>query len=302
LDAGDFLFRSEAAPSEEAIANARLLLDFYRDMGYTALCIGRRDLAGSTMFLVEETGKRGLRPLSSNLRYKGEAVFEPYAIFEVNSVKVGVLAVTSPDLSQRIKADGIEVLDPSARLKSLVPELKNRVDVIVLLSNLGELKNRKLAGTVDGIDLIIGSGSGRQTYKPLKTDKTYVLRTHPKGRSVGQVDVELDAKEGILDLDSNLVMLNAELPEDKTAAQRIQELEKRYPGKKTVTSRPHPADNPFLKALEEAKKRKGQKVHTNATVPDPFTELLKKRSKAVDSPSKSNPFSQKPASEVKEPE
>ncbi|MCK4425921.1 MAG: hypothetical protein KAV69_04160 [Deltaproteobacteria bacterium] len=245
-------------------------MDFYRDMGYTSLCVGRRDLAGSTMFLVVETRKRGLRPLSSNLRYKGEAVFEPYGIFEVNSAKVGVLAVTSPELSQRIKADGVEVLDPSARLKSLVPEIKNRVDVIVLLSNLGEFEDRRLASTVDGIDVIIGSGYGRRAYEPLKTGKTYLLRTHPKGKSVGQVNVELDAKGDILDLDNNLALLNTGLPEDKAAAQRIQELEKRYPGKKTVTSRTLPADNPFLKALG--------------------------------GPSKSNPFSQKLTPEVKEPE
>lgn len=269
MDAGDFLFRNEAAPSEAAIANAGLLLDFYRDMDYTALCVGKRDLAGSTMFLLEETKKRGLMPLSSNLRYKSKAVFEPYRIFEVNGTKVGVLAVTSPQLSQRIKADGVEVLDPSAQLKTLVPDLKQRVDVIVLLSNLGEPEDRVLANTIDGIDLIIGSGPGRRTYEPLKIGKTYLLRTHPKGKSVGQVDIELDAKGNILDLDNNLTLLNAALPEDKAAAQRIQELEKRYSGKKTVTSMPRPAKNPFLKAL---------------------------------CPSKSDPFSQKPAPEVKEPE
>ncbi len=271
-------------------------------MGYTALCIGKRDLAGSTMFLLEETKKRGLRPLSSNLRYNGKAVFEPYRIFEINSVKVGVLAVTSPGLSQRIKADGVEVLDPSAQLKSLIPDLKRKTNVVILLSNLGEPEDRVLANTIDGIDLIIGSGSGRRTYEPLKTGKTYLLRTHQKGKSVGQVNVELDVKGGILDLDNNLALLNTGLPEDKAAAQRIQELEKRCPGKKTVTSRTLPADNPFLKALEEAKKRKGQEVQTNATVPNPFIELLKKRSKALGGPSKSNPFSQKLAPEVKEPE
>ena len=254
-------------------------MDFYRDMGYTALCVGKRDLAGSTMFLLEETKKRGLRPLSSNLRYKGEAVFEPYGIFDVNGTKVGVLAVTSPELSQRTKADGVEVLDPSARLKSLVPELKNRVDVIVLLSNLGEPEDRVLANTIDGIDLIIGSGSGGRTYKPLKISKTYLLRTYPKGKSVGQVNVELDAKGCILNLDNNLVLLNTGLPEDKAAIQRMQELEKRYPSKKKVTSKTLSADNPFLKALEEAKK-----------------------SSVQGGPSGPNPFSQKPVPEVKEPE
>ena len=233
LDAGNFLFRNEAVPSEAAIANAGLLLDFYSDMGYTALCVGKRDLAGSTMFLLKETKKRGLMPLSSNLRYKGKAVFEPYRIFDVNGTKVGVLAVTSPRLNQRIKADGVEVLDPSARLKSLVPELKNRVDVIVLLSNLGEFEDGKMASTVDGIDIIVGSGPGGQRYQPLKTGRTYLLRGHPKGKSVGKVVVKLNSERGIQGLNNELYQLQARLPVDKATIMRIKNLKQKYPGNRS---------------------------------------------------------------------
>jgi len=202
-------------------------------MGYTALCIGKRDLAGSTMFLLEETMKRGLRPLSSNLRYKGKAVFEPYGIFDVNGTKVGVLAVTSPELNQRTKADGVEVLDPSARLKSLVPELKNRVDVIILLSNLSEFEDRKLVSTVDGIDVIIGSGPGGQRYQPLKIGRTYLLRDHPKGKSVGKVVVKLNSEGGIQGLNNELHQLQARLPVDEAAIMRIKKLKQKYLGNRS---------------------------------------------------------------------
>jgi len=271
-------------------------------MDYTALCVGKRDLAGSTMFLLEETKKRGLMPLSSNLRYKGKAVFEPYRIFDVNGTKVGVLAVTSPRLSRQTKADGVEVLDPSARLKSLVPELKNRVDVIVLLSNLGEFEDRKLASTVDGIDVIIGSGPGGQRYQPLKIGRTYLLRGYPKGKSVGKVVVKLNSEGGIQGLNNELHQLQARLPVDEAAIREIKELKRKYSGHKAVVTKPSSAKNSFLEAIEEAKKRKGQEGQTNATVSNPFTELLKKRSKTLGDPSKSNPFSQKPVSGVREPE
>ncbi|PXF57777.1 MAG: hypothetical protein C4B58_08785 [Deltaproteobacteria bacterium] len=202
-------------------------------MGYTALCVGKRDLAGSTMFLLEDTMKRGLMPLSSNLRYKGKAVFMPYGIFDVNGTKVGVLAVTSSRLNQRIKADGVEVLDPSARLKSLVPELKNRVDVIVLLSNLGEFEDRKLVATVDGIGVIIGSGPGGQRYQPLKIGRTYLLRGHPKGKSVGKVVVKLNSEGSIQGLNNELHQLNARLPVDEAAIRRIKKLKQKYPGNRS---------------------------------------------------------------------
>jgi len=202
-------------------------------MGYTALCVGKRDFAGSTMFLLEETMKRGLMPLSSNLRYKGKAVFVPYGIFDVNGTIVGVLAVTSLGLNRRIKADGVEVLDPSARLKSLVPELKNRVDVIVLLSNLGEFEDRKLVATVDGIDVIIGSGPGGQRYQPLKIGRTYLLRGHPKGKSVGKVVVKPNSEGGIQGLNNELHQLKARLPVDEAAICKIKKLKQKYLGSRS---------------------------------------------------------------------
>ncbi|RKX61816.1 MAG: hypothetical protein DRP37_03135 [Thermodesulfobacteriota bacterium] len=213
-------------------------------MGYTALCVGKRDLAGSTMFLLEETKKRGLMPLSSNLRYKNKAVFEPYRIFDVNGTKVGVLAVTSPRLNQRIKAGGVEVLDPSARLKSLVPELKNKVDVIVLLSNLGEFEDRKLACTVDGIDVIIGSGPGGQRPQPFKIGRTYLLRGSPKGKSVGKVVVKLNSEGGIQGLNNELHQLKARLPVDEAAISKIKKLKQKYPGNRSGVQGPKVQGSP----------------------------------------------------------
>ncbi|RPI52394.1 MAG: hypothetical protein EHM49_05665 [Deltaproteobacteria bacterium] len=254
-------------------------MDFYRDMGYMALCVGKGDLAGSTMFLLEETKKRGLRPLSSNLRYKGKAVFEPYGIFDVNDTKVGVLAVTSPELNQRIKADAVEVLDPSAQLKSLVPELKNRVDVIILLSNLSEFEDRKLPSTVDGIDIIIESGPGKQRYQPLKVGSTYFLRGDIKGRSVGKVGVKLSSGGGIQGLDNELHQLSASLPVDEAATRKIEKLKQKHSAHKAVTIRHSSAKNPFLESIEKAKK-----------------------SKVKGGPYQSDNSTKKPVSEVREPE
>lgn len=248
-------------------------------MGYMALCVGKGDLAGSTMFLLEETKKRGLRPLSSNLRYKGKAVFEPYGIFDVNNVKVGVLAVTSIELNQRIKADAVEVLDPSTQLKSLVPELKKRVDVIILLSNLSEFEDRKLPGTVDGIDIIIESGPGKKLYQPLKVGGTYFLRGDVKGRSVGKVEVKLSCGGGIQGLDNEMHHLSASLPVDEAAIRKIEKLKQKYSVRKAVTIRHSSEKNPFLESIEEAKK-----------------------SRVKNGPYQSDNSTKKPVSGVREPE
>ena len=276
-------------------------------MGYMALCIGRRDLAGSVPFLLEETKKKGLRPISSNLRYKGKAVFDPYVIFNIDGIKIGVLAVTSPMLSQKIKTDGVEVLDPSERLKALVPELSNKVRIVVLLSDLGEHEDRKLASAINGIDIIIGSGPGPQRRQSLKENNTNFLRTHPKGKSIGKMDIELDADGGIRQAHNSLVVLSSRFPEDETASKRLQELKKKYGQDKTGVTKAGSKNNALLKALQDAQKKKGQgqqgqggnqtDQRTNMLI-----ELLKKQIKAQSGSSRTDSSLVKPASEVKGPE
>lgn len=60
-------------------------------------------------------------------------------------------------------------------------------------------------------------------------------------------------------------------------------------------------NNPFLKALKEAKKKNGQGVHTNATAPNPFMELLKKKTNSLNAPPEGS-LPQNTAPKEKEPE
>jgi len=223
---------------------------------------------------------------------KGVAVFDPYGIYDVNGTKVGVLAITSPELDQRIKADSIEVLDPATRLKSLVPELKNRVDVIILLSNLSEFENRKLLSIVYGIDIIIESGPGKQRYQPLKVGNTYLLRGDIKGRSIGKCIVTLNSQNNIQGLNHELHPLKASLPVDGAAISKIKGLKQKYVSKEVTTIRPGgPAKNPFLEAIEKAKRNKMKGDSTKSgDASNPLLEAIEKAKKdrVKDSPSLSD--------------
>ena len=241
LDAGNFLFLEPSVATKAEKDRALLLLDFYKEMGYTALAIGDRDIAGSVPFLLKEAKKRGLQLLSANLIYHGKEVVAPYRIFDVGGVRVGVLAVTSPDISPKLKSDGIDILDPKTRIKKLVPDIRQKVDVVVLLSNLGEPSDRRLARAVPGIDVIIGSGPGIRRYIPLKAGKTFLLRSHPKGKSIGEAELEIEGKSGSVKLDNDLILLHPGYPMDQKAVQRIDALKNvtvETPERSTVTPAP----------------------------------------------------------------
>lgn len=289
LDAGDVFF---AGPSDEvAQAKAKLLLDSYREMGYAALGIGTRDLAASAGFLEQEAARRDLRLLSANLMISEKLLAEPYAVFRVGKLRVGVVGITGPQVPVAgAGTEPVQVLDPEETLRKLIPVVRSKSDLVIALSNLGEAKDSLIAKAVPGIDVIIGSGYGRLLRAPLQVGKTYLLRTDGKGKSVGRAVIRVGKAGEILAVENEFVYLKAPAPEDPDIQKRVEEIAKLPPAVKQSK----PEDHPFLRALQEAAKKKqaaGSSSQTGAEgvggepgaggpqqpASNPLLELLRKR-------------------------
>jgi 5'-nucleotidase/UDP-sugar diphosphatase len=302
LEAGDSLFVNETASSEAGFAKAQLLLDLDQDMGYSALCVGKEDLAATVPFLLEEAGKRKLTLLSANLLYKGKAVFEPYAVFKLKKTRVGVIGLTSPLTGPQVAGAEVEVLDPRTRLNAVLPELRAKADVIVVLSNLGEREDRTIAKSIEGIDFILGSGAGGVRHEAVKLGNSYIFRTYSKGKALGKTEVELDEKGKVLSVKNSVVLLDNRMALDEESVKKIEELKKKYPdiakpdrrSSKGMKPQVRPDENPLLKALQDAQKRNAQgkagnepifgpvphdangTTQTGPPPPNPLLEFLKK--------------------------
>ncbi len=219
LDAGDFLFKLQASPSKDQVAGARLLLDLYREMGYQALCVGTKDLANSLAFLKGEAEARGLRLLSANLYQKGFAVFPPFHIFNVQGLKVGVMGLTAPLNSGLLK--GIDVRNPFEVCSELLPGLRKQVDICIILSNLGYTADRNLARTLNGIDIIIGSGSGGKLSRPVKVGNTYILRGDIKGKTIGRAEITWEGANKRIKLKNYIIKLDERVLPDEKVRDRV---------------------------------------------------------------------------------
>ncbi len=258
LEAGDFLFKYRMTPSERLLNRARLILDAYKEMGYTALAIGEKDLSGSIPFLVDELEKRGLTGLSANILFKGQAPFKPYVIREVSGLKVAIAAVTSPRTEDGSDARGdLHLLNPLEKMESLLPEMRKNADVVVVLSNLADSAEKVMLERMQGIDIVISSGSGRVLRKPGRMQGTYLLRAHSKGEGIGAADIRVEGSGKISSLENNLVVFTEDLPEDEAFVQKAGEF-KGGPGNqapKKTSADGKKSVNPFLQLTEQAKKR-----------------------------------------------
>src|SRR5258708_400217 len=108
--------------------------------------------------------------LAANAYYDGEPyanragsrVLPPYIIREIDGVKIGILGFTTdrgPQVVGRAVTKGVRFTKGDAELKELVALLreKEKVALVVVISELGISNNIRLAEQTPGVDVILSS-------------------------------------------------------------------------------------------------------------------------------------------------
>ena len=159
----------------------------------------------------------------------GDRVFHPFTVRDVGGARVGIIGQAFPytpvshprrfvpDLTFGINEDGV---------RALVCELRDdrKVDLVVLLSHNGISVDLKLAGRVQGLDVILGGHTHDALPKPILVGKTIVVNSGSHGKFLSRLD--LDVQRGrIADYRYRLLpVLSQALPEDPEMATLIREI------------------------------------------------------------------------------
>ena len=193
LDSGNLLFNQNPIPDEmktQMRLKADLLAEAYKKIGIDALNVGELDLAFGVNYLIDKRKKHGLPLVSSNIVYRdgGKEVFQPYIIKEVNVVKVAIFGLI-PLLPNLGNDKDIKVLPPFDAARTMIGKLKGKADLIILLSNLGQQEDEKLAREVSGIDVIVGGRTRLLLQTPVKIGNTLILQAQDQGKQIGRLDL-----------------------------------------------------------------------------------------------------------------
>jgi len=198
LDTGNLVTNKPLAePSlEPAEAKARLILKTMDRMGYSAVAIGEMDLYLGLDLLRSLRDTSKLQFLSANLTdNKGKTVFEPYRLLKAGGLTVGVIGLTAPPSDKRMfftRMPGAVVKDPLAAAGETVEKIREKCDLIVVLSNVGYAKDLQLAKEVPGIDILITGGTKRYMNNPIIQEKTLITSGFYEGRSIGRLLINLE--------------------------------------------------------------------------------------------------------------
>lgn len=127
-----------------------------------------------------------------------EAVFEAYRIFERGGVRIAVIGqafpytpVANPRWMIPSWSFGIREEDVQANVDAAREE---GAEVVVLLSHNGFDVDRKLAGRVSGIDVILTGHTHDALPEPVKVGKTLLIASGSNGKFLSRLD--LDVRDG----------------------------------------------------------------------------------------------------------
>nr|WP_027956423.1 bifunctional UDP-sugar hydrolase/5'-nucleotidase [Halobacillus kuroshimensis] len=121
---------------------------------------------------------------------------KPYHILHSSKgTRVAVIGLTAPFQAFYQKL-GWDVHSPYDWLDKLLPEVKEKADIVVLLSHLGINEDEEIARRYNGIDLIIGGHTHHLFQNGELVEGTLLTAAGKHGTHLGEVLLEWDHKAG----------------------------------------------------------------------------------------------------------
>jgi 5'-nucleotidase/UDP-sugar diphosphatase len=199
-------------------------------IGYDAMAIGNHEFDNKLEVIRKQESWVDFPFLAANIydEKSNKRLFAPYKVFNKGVLRVAVMGLTTQDTKKLGNPEfmgGISFSAPVDEAKKLVPQLKEKADIVIAATHMGHYKDASfginapgdvtLARSVPGIDMIIGGHSQDPVcadaqgelitkYKagmacmPDVQNGTLIMQAHEWGKYVGRADLEF--KNGDLNL------------------------------------------------------------------------------------------------------
>jgi len=198
VDAGDW---SGAQPYEDA--KGPFFMDAMAMLNYDAATIGEREFNYGYKLFLDQAAKRKLVIVQANLRDKasGKLLFKPYIIKKKQGVNVAIAGLISRTIPLGVAQDSTIVDDPLATAQKLVPEMRKKAQVVILLAHMGRVDAEDLASQVPGIDVLVVGHHPGLVLTSRKLASTVSVASGEQGQNIGETFVDCDggkctAREG----------------------------------------------------------------------------------------------------------
>lgn len=205
---------------------AELSLSAMNLMDYTAMNPGGSEFFFGTDFLKKTSSDIAFPLVTSNLVYKDSQLSfgKKYIIKNTGRLKVAILGVMPVEAFENIpdpeSLKNMEIIPPEKALKNLLPEVRKKADLIILLSQCRFETTTSLVNNLNGIDIAISCGKTKPDYDG-NDGTTRVVQTGSRGKYLGFLQVTTNNTAEILFGQDQLMELDESVQADKAISKII---------------------------------------------------------------------------------
>ncbi len=259
FDSGDIFTGALAKLTE-----GRLAFELMITMGYDAMAIGNHEFEYGHEVFAWQKNRAPFPVLGANFFYKDtdHPYAQAHAVIERNGVRIGVIGIMGQDAVSAIIPSFIAPLDvtvPAEAVQRSVDELRNEVDLIVLLTHQGKTAPMQtdaesdprlqrdidadinLAGAVTGVDVLFAGHADAGTPEPVvhPDTGTIIMQTYGQATHLGFLKLVIDSDSGsILSHDGRLLPVDpAKYPPDPAIVDKLTRYRNAHPELQRVIGR-----------------------------------------------------------------
>lgn len=137
--------------------------------------------------------------LAANCYREGtdELVFPSHSIVDRAGLKIGVIGIAEHIVDKTMPphfSTGIYFTMGNEEIPGIIKNLREveKVDLVVVLSHFGFPQEVKLAGEVDGIDILLSGHTHNRMSEPVTVNDTIIIQSGCHGSFIGRLDVEVE--------------------------------------------------------------------------------------------------------------
>lgn len=212
VDVGDALEGIE----DYQLLKHRQVLKAYAGLGYAALNAGAREAALPVAALRQLGAESPVPFISANLRdsASGVALLPGWTITRRAGRRVAFVGVVDPRTLAQGPGEGVEIEPMETCLARVLPELKDRADLIVLLAYADEAALTALAGRFYEVAAVLGGAVSQPAPRLFKENRSLVYYTGNDAKSYGRLELRFSPEGAVAAGAHEVTLLTDQYPEN----------------------------------------------------------------------------------------